>query len=275
MAFINLDRIALRIGNDLFANLSSTVQQRIIYSVDAVEQALAGPPWGFDFSNATKTEYLPSAPRVHVDRSIELGDFDRQANGTIVTAIYGQSSTTLQLTRVPVLLAGLTVYEDFDGYSGQSPSAFPSGTLLTQGVDYFLDCQDAGVSNTGILHRIGTAWPSEPRSVKVTYKGGPEAARLAKLGPQFTNVFEECVAACALHNYAFWESQRLAIEDGTPGQNKSSESIGKYSVSYQSPAIASGDGMSSGGFGGTPTILPEDFLGGLAPYVNLGALITR
>jgi hypothetical protein len=82
-----------------------------------------------------------------------------------------------------------SVYLDAKGYSGQAPNAFGPESLLTAGVDYFLEIDNSfgTLANAGKLKRIGRSWPLvnwmpigclAPRPtpiagcIKVTYAGG-------------------------------------------------------------------------------------------------------
>jgi hypothetical protein len=79
----------------------------------------------------------------------------------------------LQLNELPVRQI-ISVYADYSGSSraGQGPDPFPADTLLANGLDYYLDCRKPGFSDTGALVRQGFPWPSEARSVLITYQAG-------------------------------------------------------------------------------------------------------
>lgn len=270
MTFTDLDRVAYRIGDTAFDALDALDQTRVTEIATAVERALALPPWGFRMSTSSITEFFPGGTSQRGET--DLADYDVQGD-MIIPLDRRVGSTTLQLTHTPVLASGLVIYEDQDGEAGQSENPFPSSTLLVAGRDYYLDAQVTGLSTSGIVHRISGRWATTPRSIKVTYKGGPRAQQDAALGEDFCDVYEEAVVACTLHNYAFWAQQRDSFKNGHSGQIDRSESFGKYSVSRGAPSGTVGG--SNFAFGGAPVLLPDELLGSLTPFVNVGALLKR
>jgi hypothetical protein len=86
---------------------------------------------------------------------------------------YPDGGMTLQLRELPVRQI-ISVYSDDTGLShgGQTPQDFPEGDLLTEGYDYYLDWAQSGFCENGMLVRNRWPWPSEARSVKVTYIAG-------------------------------------------------------------------------------------------------------
>lgn len=271
MVFVNMDRVAMRIGNTRFADLDTNTKERLLWTAQAVEQQLSLPPFGFRLSGATVTEFLPRSIQQIDD--FDLSDYETQQNGTIIPLDVQRGTTILQLSHTPVLLSGLQIWEQYDGNAGQGTNKFPSSTLLTEGVDYFLDCDTPGLSLSGKVHRIGATWSNQPRSVKATYKGGPAAQIAANLGPDFADIFEETVAACTVHNYSFWKQQQESFESGNNGQNVTSESLGKFSQS-----LGPMRGTAAGGqfdFGSMAELCPGELTAPLAAFINVGALLVR
>lgn len=78
----------------------------------------------------------------------------------------GLGTRYLVLRHRPVLITGLTVYQDMSGRFGTNPDgAFDSSTtVLTYGTDYTIQLDgyssSAALSRTGILERINGVWPS-------------------------------------------------------------------------------------------------------------------
>lgn len=180
-------------------------------------------------------EYLPSGEQFPYSQDDLLAE--PELRGTVVQFVAsGPGSETLQLTHTPVWTTSIEVREDVGGYAGQSGSAFGSSTVLTQGTDYYLDIDDAtnNLSTTGLLWRIGL-WPTEARSVKVTYYGGRTAAQLAG---EWGNLK---MAALLTIEAAY----RGAIQRNVGGL-LTSESIGKYSKSMDTRAF---NDIVGGGFG--------------------------
>lgn len=269
--FTDMNRIAYRIGDTAYDDLADIVKTRLEWLATSVEQALSRPPWNFRLASATYTEYFPAGGRIVDD--VDLADYSISNDGTVIPLDQETGSSILQLSHTPVLEDGLVVYEDRSAYGGQGSSPFPAATLLTGGQDYFLDSDRAGLSTTGRLHRVAGSWSREPRSIKVTYKGGPVVAETAELGADFFEIFQEVVAACVIHNYAFWKQQQSSFESGNNGQIETSESLGKYSHSFKSPTSTI-QGMQFS-FGGSPEFVPDALASPLTPFVNVGGLLCR
>ena len=109
-----------------------------------------------------------------------------------VTEYYdGTGTQNLCLRRTPVPADGIaSLYLDFAGNAGSTTGSFGPDTLMTAGVDYFLDCDSLfgdGMSYSGIVKRIDAVWPMRrrrpqdrlaygleklPGCLKVTYAAG-------------------------------------------------------------------------------------------------------
>lgn len=107
-----------------------------------------------------------------------------------VTEYYGGNGRRELFLRQRPVQSVSSVYEDSAAYYGEADGAFPATSLLTAGTDYCLKRDNgtgAVVSKSGILLRIGSAWPgaSERESgmlasreiegagnIKVTYTAG-------------------------------------------------------------------------------------------------------
>jgi hypothetical protein len=118
------------------------------------------------------TELLPSRERLIYDRNLVDADID-VVNDRVQFSWGGYQA--LQLQNTPVSVVGLTVSVDSSAKAGQASTAFD--TTLTLGTNYWLDCDESGLSHTGIIYRT-TAWPDVPRSVRVQYYGGMSAEQL-------------------------------------------------------------------------------------------------
>lgn len=272
MAYTDLDRIAYRIGDVSYSDMPVKDQQRIDWTVSAVEQQLSLPPWGFRLGTAVFTEYLPSAGRF-VDE-VDLADYSIGSNGTVTPLDQPSGSSVLQLTHTPVALSGLVIYEDRSGYAEQGDTPYGAESLLTEGTDYYLDCDVAGVSTSGRVHRVNSSWSTDPRSIKATYYGGPAVAEANSLAGSFLEIYQEVVTACVLHNYSFWKQQQTSFASGNSGLIEQSESIGKYRKSLGSPRGTTAGGRSFT-FGSAAELVPDALAAPLSSFVNLGALLCR
>lgn len=259
--------IALAIGDKSFSELPLNDQTRINQYLTEVESVLSNPPWNFRLLSSAVTEFLPQSGARSVD-SLELEQYE-EVGGLVVPIDDQTSRSRLQLTHTPVLLTGLQVWEDSEGYAGQGGSTpFGNDTLLTLGTDYYLDANQAGISDSGALLKItGGGWSRVPRSIKVTYIGGPAAAYAAGLGVSFLPILKQVIESAVVDRYAAWARMRKSIASDNPGLELKSESIGKWSGSY-GPVGGMGMGQSL-------EILPSYLAEQLTPFVNVGALLRR
>lgn len=90
------------------------------------------------------------------------GYLQREIEQATYTEYYsGSGNQVIVLNQTPVQSI-TSVNEDRDGYFGDGTDAFPAASLLVEGTDYVLRKDDATateVSKSGILYRIGKAWP--------------------------------------------------------------------------------------------------------------------
>lgn len=128
-------------------------------------QRMAEAYLGYEIERSNRTEFYPRFNR-HPSYDVFV---NADANLSVVDS---PGLDYLYLRGRPVLLSGLSVYEDYGAYGGQSPGSFPGSSLLTLGSDYYLDIWEAGVSRNGKVIRIGGTWPGLPGSIKVVYTAG-------------------------------------------------------------------------------------------------------
>lgn len=271
MPLASTSEIALLIGDTPFAELPAKDQSRISKYLTEVEAVLSNPPWNFRLLTATVTEYLPFSGTDSVD-DIELAQYD--SDGAFAIPLDNQVSRTgLQLTHTPVLVTSLQVWEDIDGRGGQGTDPFPASTLLTLGTDYYLDVSRAGISTSGVLHRLTGGWSRVPRSIKVTYLGGPAAQDADSLGVSFLPILKSVIETSVVDRYTAWKQIQDSLTGDHVGRVAQSETIGKHSESFR--ALGAGSGANGGGFGQSVTILPDYLAEQLSPFVNIGALLRR
>lgn len=207
-----------------------------------------------DLEYQQHVEYYPLGEDRTWDRETTLADYGIVGNRAVVNT--GPAGTNiLALKHTPVWQSGLEVREDVGAYAGTTQDAFADETELTLGVDYYLDVDDVPnvLSRTGLLYRIG-AWPTEPRSIKVTYYGGETAQRLATIASDVK--YATLLTAAKM----FLSAKPLWHEAGP----KVSESIGKYSYSTSAQILGS---MFGAGYSAT---LPPEAQHLLFKHKNLG-----
>lgn len=179
-----------------------------------------------DLNYARYVELLPIGSAIR-DDDYPLDHFQSENNRYVFEA-GGSGVDRLYLRQTPVLAAGLEVWEDISANAGQSATAFASSTLLTAGVDYWLDADQEGTSRSGALIRSGV-WPSEPRCVKVAYYGGLTGAQLyGKFGGSIKLAAMLTVAA------AYRAAATLSDTEGP----KIRERIGKYEYETDAALLA-------------------------------------
>lgn len=211
-------------------------------------------------------EFLPSPPLTSNFDDTDVSRYDVQGNYAVPVDVRAANSI-LQLRNTPVWLAGLEVREDISAYAGQGNNAFADATILTAGVDYWLDCDGRetdstgtkSISRSGRLHRIGV-WPNSPRSVKVTYYGGNSVTRLREIAPDIKYAVILTVAK------AFWQAIQNQNSDGSGPLV--SEKIGKWEGRYAGDSVATGAmvGLNTG----MALAVPIEAQKILQPYRNYG-----
>lgn len=204
---------------------------------------------------AQTVEYLPIGLPRQIPDSLPAGAGDIEFTATRALFVGGRAgSEALQLKNLPVASVGLEVREDVGAYAGQASGAWGSDTILTAGEDFYLDMDYEGISHTGLLFRIGQ-WPTEPRSVKVTYYGGYSATQMGAdaAGAIKLAAIETVVAAF----------KRAKDRQNSAGP-KTSETIGVYSYSTSAQLAADANGVNHD--------IPYSAMMRLSPYRNFGRL---
>lgn len=191
----------------------------------------------YDPAKSTKTEFYP-INRERTDTEID-GRFN-SINGRAILESSGQVlGDALILKNRPVWNdSTLVVKEQYGAYAGQLAGSFGSGTILTKGVDYWLDCNAADeLSLSGILYRIGGSWASEPGSIKVVYNAGYAPTDLGGTGTQKVADIKLATIQAVMWNY---KQIALNAKQGIAGMTAGpimAEHIGPYSYRTASSAI--------------------------------------
>ena len=138
----------------------------------------------------------------------------------------------LQLPEAPAISI-TSVNVDRGGYAGKGTNAFASSTALTEGTEFILDELQASFSATAHLIRLGTSWPSVPRSVKVVYVAGWTAAHLqGDVTDWRLDASDIRMATIKTIIESFNEAVNQQSGQGGSGGAIKSEKIGDYSVTY-------------------------------------------
>ncbi len=188
----------------------------------------------------TNVEYYPINPVDGGESGVMLVD-SRNGRAVLTPASYIYGDILALKNRPAWNDSTLEVREDFGAMAGQKSGSFGTPTILTKGVDYWMDVDDTtGFSKSGILYRVGGSWATEPGSIKVTYKGGYTASQLsgAAADSSLVSDIKLATAMALVWNYKQLKlNQRVSPTVGfTPGPI-TSESIGPYSYSASGGAL--------------------------------------
>lgn len=126
----------------------------------AVEQCV-----GWSIEQATYTRYYPKGERGGANVPYFPGPFGGQPQ-------VGGQTHCIFLDHKFVRSASLQAWEKSGAYYGQAET-FDDDSELTLGTHFVLDMDGSdAVSESGCLRRLGACWPTDPGSVKATYKAG-------------------------------------------------------------------------------------------------------
>lgn len=176
-------------------------------------------------TEATKTAYLPLTPTAlgKVVPSSEVYNPRPLPTGT-------RNRLQLPSSHVKSIT---TIHEDYGARAGATGD-FPSGNLLVDGQDYFLEKDEgSAVSESGAVMRVGTNWSSIPGTIKAVFVAGFSESELAGEfnGLRFA-LLQECVES--------WFKRQMQIKKYVtglgPGSDTSGlltrEKLGDYEVGF-------------------------------------------
>lgn len=209
-----------------------------------------------DVEQGSKVEYFPKSDRSPDLDQIFAGDVQVRSSAVSIGP-RARRRDIIQLKHLPVITTGLEVREETGAMFGQLSGSFGSDTVLTAGTDYYLDLQDATLSKTGHLYRVG-GWPVEPGSVKVTYTGGWTRAQLDS-GEASPIKMATIIAMAKAYKQA-----RVTLQGSGAGP-KIAESLGHYSYSTDSNIASM--------LAGLTTTLPQESINLLQPFKHYGRLL--
>jgi hypothetical protein len=147
-----------------------------------------------------------------------------EATYTHYLPAYDVAGPRLQLPQ-PFVSAVTSVHEDTQSRGGQQAGDFGAGTELTAGTDFWIDYDESNYSREGILFRNSGYWSGFPRSIKVIYTSGFNAAALAD---EFLFI-QQAVINETIDRFHYRKERQGA--SGVAGTVKS-EKLKDYSISY-------------------------------------------
>lgn len=192
----------------------------------------------YDPVKSEKIEFYP----INRERADTISDqrFD-SINGRAILQSTGQVlGDVLVLENRPVWNdSTIEVREQYGAYAGQTAGSFGSGTILTKGTDYWIDCSASDqISTSGILYRIGGDWAHEPGSIKVKYNAGYAPADFGGTGTQKVADIKLATLQAVIWNY---KQISLNAKQGFAGMTAgpiASERIGPYSYRTAATAVS-------------------------------------
>jgi len=166
------------------------------------------------------------------------------------------------------------VYEERGARGGQKSGSFGASTELTAGTQYYIDTVTSDGDGSiygasGILIRIGTGWPNEHGSLKVTYTAGYTSAELTGTGSTNVDASDIALAAKMLMQKTYQTIKATAKSDlaGMTAGIKQSERLGDYMYMADVNTARQLNGMSMNIVGEIAELLQ--------PYVNMGTASTN
>ena len=151
-----------------------------------------------------------------------------------------------------------SVHEDRGAHAGTAAGAFGSNTELTEGEDWYQDLDDSGINRSGIIWRIGTAWPSRPRSVRVIFLHGySEDELLGNVSDWLLDVSQIRYACIQTVAESFNEARNQQSGQGGSGGPVKSERLGDYAVTYDTKHV------------GPKVVIPDDAMQRLEPFMKV------
>lgn len=204
--------------------------QAIVSFVRPLAERLVKKFVGFNIEQATYTDLYPL---IGQDGMMDmLVDGYEDIGGRIVP--YNSSmlgSGSYLSTRQKPVRSITSVYENVSAWDTAGGS-WPASALLDP-TEYQLDQEEyGGLSWSGFVYRRSGVWPTEPRTVKITYVAGLTAAELDPA----TGAYAEFAQACyltAMNGFWLWKQFKTEAAGGSGGAGPVvSERLGDYAVSW-------------------------------------------
>jgi hypothetical protein len=198
---------------------------------------------GYEVEQATHVELLPA-----YDPSAPLADpfTSYGPTGLYEGGGHGFRADCLFLRHLPV--------RSITSVEVDATGAFAGAQTALSASLYRLDCCRAGVSESGLLVASGAAFPTTPRTVRVTYVGGWTEDEL----DDAAGVFRAATVQAAAQFYNQTVANMAAVNTAGTGAVASEETDGQ---TFQYARAAQNHGFMSK--------LPESVIRMLAPHVNI------
>ena len=199
----------------------------------------------YDPEQGSRTEFLPV---IGADEHASVADLWRSDGTRAFRTRESQGVELLQVATLPIRSI-TNLYEDYNARHGANTGAFAAATELTEGEGFWpeydgVDSDAASVCRSGLIRRVGGAWPTIPGTVKVVYVGGYDADELNGTDTAINaRPIKDAILMTAMK--AFREMTILGKQDhGFAAGPKSSERLGDYQYSLaSSPGVVAAASM--------------------------------
>ena len=240
MAIVSQEELIVALG---LGDLDAAQRDKLNWMQGKVQAAIAQRV-GSKLEQGTFTEFLPNGPA--------RSSVDSYGPGEIIGNYYvptrGGNDAALQLKNMPIRSI-VSIHEDAGAMGGQAPGAFGASTLLTAGVDYYVDFDEPGISRSGLIYRTSGGWLAMPRAIKVVYVGGFSAE-------EFEGHPSADIDASDIKLAIIETMDAVLNSQGGPAGAISSESTVDYSVTFSTAEIIKS--------------IPASAAQRLRPYCNFG-----
>lgn len=216
-----LDRAEILSYLGLGSTVTTAQDGRLNMIQPMVEDAIKGH-LGYRVEQATYTHFLPASRRTGSEPEVQF--FYDVQGGKAIAASAGGSYEHQQLLVPELPIRSVTnIWEDTSARGGQGATDFAASTLLTAGIDYWVDYETSGLSKSGLIYRTNRSWSGIPRTIKAAYTAGYTQTELS------TGIAATIKSAC-LDQLQF----AFGTESGTTQSQGPivAEKLGDYSVTY-------------------------------------------
>lgn len=252
---------------------SATEQEVAVLTVlHGLSEAAVKRALHYDPTQFSDTEYYPRQERSSGDMSV--GWNVDAGHSTAIQEVVAIGATQLQLERLPVRVVS-SLYSDSDGYFGKGSGAFGSGTLWSEGTDFYGQWERDYYCPSGLLI-ARSSWCVVPGSIKVTYTGGYSLLEL--LGQATSTTSSDANSQYSAKNVDASPIRSAVIKTVVNAMNRwdsarkqtagfvgplASERAQDYSYTRASSALQDAVGS---------VTVPADAMDDLEPFVNYGVL---
>lgn len=263
-------RVALNIASSITDAERTLLQLTHTQAEAAIKKFLK-----YDPTQAVRTEYLPRLAL----REGTPQTWDTDRSRALMRPARGVGEESLQATYLPIR-AVTSCLVDRNARYGQASGAFGAqAETWTQGSDYWFEQDQPGVGLSGIF-LAQTSWPSEPGTVKLTYRAGYSAIELrgradtsgtdengetTTSGIDASPIWNAAMLTC-IKIWHTYKNMGKQVFGGFVAGPKASERLGDYGYSLAaSGSVAALTSMAIS--------LPAEAAEALEEYVNYGMLV--